>query len=178
MKKEPRKKFEEKGKEVVKDEFESKLLDLARVTKVTGGGKTLRFRAVVAVGNKNGKVGLGTSKGLDVSQAIDKATRFAKKNIITVPIVQGTIPHEVEAKYGPSKVLLKPQQRGRGLVAGGTVRIICDLAGIKDISSKILSRTTNKLNNAKATMVALQQLKAKKKEPSNIVSTTLIEAEK
>jgi len=147
---------------VVKDEFESKLLDLARVTKVTGGGKTLRFRAVVAVGNKNGKVGLGTSKGLDVSQAIDKATRFAKKNIITVPIVQGTIPHEVEAKYGPSKVLLKPQQRGRGLVAGGTVRIICDLAGIKDISSKILSRTTNKLNNAKATMVALQTLKSKK----------------
>lgn len=163
MNKEPRRKFERKEKEVVKDEFESKLLDLARVTKVTGGGKTLRFRAVIVVGNKEGKVGLGVSKGLDVSQAIDKATRFAKKNIITVPILQGTIPHEAEAKYGPSKILLKPQQKGKGLVAGGTVRIICALAGIQDISSKILSRTTNKLNNARATMVALQQLKPRKR---------------
>lgn len=161
--KEPKRKFERREKEVVKDEFEAKLLDLARVTKVTGGGKTLRFRAVIVVGNKEGKVGLGVSKGLDVSQAIDKATRFAKKNIITVPILQGTIPHEAEAKYGPSRILLKPQQKGKGLVAGGTVRIICALAGIQDISSKILSRTTNKLNNARATMAALQQLKIRKR---------------
>lgn len=159
----PKRRFERKDKEVVKDEFDSKLLDLARVTKVTGGGKTLRFRAVIVVGNKTGKVGVGVSKGLDVSQAIDKATRFAKKNIITVPIFDGTIPHEVESKYGPSRILLKPQQKGKGLVAGGTVRIICSLAGIQDISSKILSKTTNKLNNARATIIALQQLKMKKK---------------
>ena len=159
----PKRKFEKKEKEVVKDGFDSKLLDLARVTKVTGGGKTMRFRAVIVVGNKEGKVGLGVAKGLDVSQAIDKATRFAKKNLIEVPIFQGTIPHEVEAKSGPSKILLKPQQKGKGLVAGGTVRIICALAGIQDISSKILSQTTNKLNNARATIKALEQLKTKKK---------------
>jgi small subunit ribosomal protein S5 len=146
-----------------KDEFESKLLDLTRVTKVTGGGKTLRFRAVIVVGNKTGKVGIGVAKGLDVSQAIDKATRFAKKNIMEVPIIEGTIPHEVQAKFGPSKILLKPQQKGKGLVAGGTVRIICALAGIQDISSKILSQTTNKLNNARATIKALEQLKLRKK---------------
>ncbi|MFA5087230.1 MAG: 30S ribosomal protein S5 [Candidatus Paceibacterota bacterium] len=159
----PKRRFDRRDKEVVKDEFDSKLLDLARVTKVTGGGKTLRFRAVIVVGNKEGKVGVGVAKGLDVSQAIDKATRFAKKNIIVVPILQGTIPHEVEAKYGPSKILLKPQQKGKGLVAGGTVRIICALAGVQDISSKILSKTTNKLNNARATIMALQQLKPKKR---------------
>lgn len=159
----PKRRYERRDKEAVKDEFDSKLLDLARVTKVTGGGKTLRFRAVVVVGNKDGKVGVGVAKGLDVSQAIDKATRFAKKNVIVVPILQGTIPHEVEAKYGPSKILLKPQQKGKGLVAGGTVRIICSLAGVQDISSKILSKTTNKLNNARATIMALKQLKSKKK---------------
>ncbi|MFA5013785.1 MAG: 30S ribosomal protein S5 [Candidatus Paceibacterota bacterium] len=149
-------------KEKPKDEFDSKLLDLTRVTKVTGGGKTLRFRAVVVVGNKEGKVGVGVAKGLDVSQAIDKATRFAKKNVVKIPIVAGTIPHEVEAKFGPSRILLKPQQKGKGLVAGGTVRVICSLAGVQDISSKILSQTTNKLNNARATMKALMQLKVKR----------------
>jgi len=154
------KKFDKRN-EGPKDEFESKLLDLARVTKVTGGGKTMRFRAVIVVGNKTGKVGLGVSKGLDVSQAIDKATRAAKKNIIEVPTLEGTIPHEVDAKFGPSVIILKPQMKGKGLVAGGTVRIICSLAGIQDVSSKTLSRTRNKLNNARATMEALSKLKKK-----------------
>ncbi|MDD5098657.1 MAG: 30S ribosomal protein S5, partial [Candidatus Pacebacteria bacterium] len=85
-------------KEGPKDEFDSKLLDLARVTKVTGGGKTMRFRAVIVVGNKLGKVGVGVAKGLDVSQAIEKATRVAKKNVVEIPIVDGTIAYEVEAK--------------------------------------------------------------------------------
>ncbi|MDD4531357.1 MAG: 30S ribosomal protein S5 [Candidatus Pacebacteria bacterium] len=143
----------------VKDEFDSKLLDLARVTKVTGGGKTMRFRAVIVVGNKTGKVGIGAAKGLDVSQAIEKATRVAKKNVREIPVHEGTIPFEVEAKFGPSRVILKPQMKGKGLVAGGTVRIICALAGIQDISSKTLSRTRNKLNNARATMKALSKLK-------------------
>ena len=148
-----------KNKKERKEEFESKLLDLTRVERMTGGGRRLRFRAVVVVGNRNGKVGVGVAKGLDVVQAIEKATRVAKKNLIEVPIVDGTIPHEVEAKYGAAKILLRPQRKGRGLVAGGTVRIVCDLAGIKDISSKMLGRTKNKLNNAKAAIKALQALK-------------------
>ncbi len=143
-----------------KEEFESKLLDLARVTRVTAGGRRFSFRAVVVTGNKEGKIGVAVAKGLNVAQAIEKATRLAKKNLITIPIVEDTIPHEVYAKFGPAKVLLKPQRRGRGLVAGGTVRVICTLAGIKNVSSKILGRTSNKLNNARATIEALKQLKA------------------
>ncbi|HUV81064.1 MAG TPA: 30S ribosomal protein S5 [Patescibacteria group bacterium] len=149
----------------IKDEFESKLLDLARVTRVTAGGKRLRFRAVVVVGNKQGKTGIGVSKGSDVAQAVEKATRLAKKNLITVPLTEGeTIPHEVYAKFGAAKVIIKPQKKGRGLVAGGAVRIICSLTGIKNISSKILGRTTNKLNNAQAVMAAFKKLKVKKEK--------------
>jgi small subunit ribosomal protein S5 len=150
------------GKDRPKDEFETKLLDLARVTRVTGGGKRMSFRAVVVAGDKKSKVGIGVDKGKDVSQAIEKATRRAKKDLVRVVIVEGTIPHEVEAKYGPARILLKPQKKGRGLVAGGAVRMICDLAGIKNISSKILSGSKNKLNNARATMEALKKLKAPK----------------
>ena len=142
-----------------KEEFESKLLDLARVTRVTTGGKKLRFRGVVVIGNKSGKVGVGVAKGKDVAQAIEKARRLAKKNIIEIPIFEDTIPHEVEAKYGPSRVLLRPQRKGRGLVAGGVVRIICNLGGIKNVSSKLLSRSRNKLNIARATIKALRALK-------------------
>jgi len=142
-----------------KESFESKLLDLARVTHVRAGGKRLRFRAAVVVGNGAGKVGLGVGKGRDVQQAVEKATRLAKKNLIEVPLVEGTIPHETYAKFGAAEVLLRPQKRGRGLVAGGTVRIVCLLAGIKDISSKILGRTGNKINNAKATIAALKKLR-------------------
>ncbi|HCC60171.1 MAG TPA: 30S ribosomal protein S5 [Candidatus Staskawiczbacteria bacterium] len=150
------------GRAAARDEFESKLLDLARVTRVTGGGKRLRFRAVVIAGNKKGKVGIGIDKGRDVSQAIEKATRMAKKNLIEVVIVNETIPHEVQAKSGPARLLLKPQKKGRGLVAGGAVRTICELAGIKNISSKILSGSKNKLNNARVTMEAFKKLKEKK----------------
>lgn len=143
------------------DGIDSKLLDLARVTRVTGGGKRMSFRATVAAGDKKSKVGIGIDKGKDVSQAIEKATARAKKNMITVVIVDGTIPHQVEAKMGPAVILLKPQSKGRGLVAGGAVRVICELAGIKNVSSKILSGSKNKLNNARATMEALRKLKAK-----------------
>ena len=142
-----------------KEEFESKLLDLARVARVSAGGRRFRFRAVVIVGNKLGKVGVGVAKGRDVAQAVEKATRLAKKNLIEIPIISDTIPHEVSAKFGSAKVILKPQRGGRGLVAGGTVRVICNLAGIKNISSKILGRTGNKLNNARATIAALKKLK-------------------
>jgi small subunit ribosomal protein S5 len=148
------------GREFKKDDdFDSKLLDLARVTRVTGGGKKLSFRATVVVGDKKGRIGVGISKGLDVSQSIDKATRAAKRNLIKVPIIDGTIPHEVTAKFGAARILLRPQRKGRGLVAGGTVRAICDLVGIKDISSKVLSKTKNKLNNARATIIALSSFR-------------------
>lgn len=149
------------GKDRPKDEFQTKLLDLARVTRVTGGGKRMSFRAVVIAGDKKSKVGIGIDKGKDVSQAIEKATRRAKRDLVNVVIVDGTIPHEVMAKSGPAVILLKPQMKGRGLVAGGAVRMICDLAGIKNISSKILSGSKNKLNNARATMEALKKLKSK-----------------
>jgi len=146
-------------KEKSEEGFESKVLDIARVTRVTGGGKRFKFRVVIVIGNKAGKVGLGIAKGLDVAQAVEKATRKAKKNLVTIPISGDTIPHQVEAKFGASRVLLKPQRKGRGLVAGGTVRVICSLAGIKNISSKILSRSRNKLNNAQATILALKMLR-------------------
>lgn len=142
-----------------KDEFDSKLLDLARVMRMTAGGRRFRFRAAVVVGDKKGKIGFGIAKGADVAQAVEKATRLAKKDIIVVPIIEETIPHPVEAKFGAARIMLKPQRKGRGLVAGGTVRIICTLAGIRNISSKKIGKTANKVNNAKATIKALKQLK-------------------
>ena len=142
-----------------RDGFESRMLDLSRVVHVRAGGKKLRFRAVVVVGNKAGKAGVGVSSGTDVAQAIEKATYQAKKNVIEIPLVSETIPYEAEAKFGAARVILKPQRKGRGLTAGGTVRVICHLAGIKNISSKILGKTKNKLNNAMATISALKKLK-------------------
>lgn len=156
----PIRKFGSRGP-AVKDEFETKLLDLARVTRVTGGGKRMSFRAVVVAGDRKSRIGIGIDKGKDVSQAIEKATSRAKKNLIRVVTINGTIPHQVQAKVGPAVIMLKPQGKGRGLVAGGAVRTICDLAGIKNISSKILSGSKNKLNNARATMEALRKLKVR-----------------
>lgn len=154
-------KFPKFKRERIKEEFETKVLDITRVARMTAGGRRLRFRSVVIAGDKKGKVGLGIAKGADVAEAIEKATRAAKKNLIEVPIVGETIPHQTAAKFGAAKILLKPQIKGRGLVAGGTVRVICNLVGIKNISSKILSRTVNKLNNAMATIEALKKLKIK-----------------
>lgn len=154
-------KKESKSTEDSKEEFESLLLDLARVNRMTRGGRRFRFRAGVVVGNRKGKVGFGVAKGADVAQAMEKAKNKAMKNIIEVLIKDETIPHRVDAKFGAAKVLLKPQKKGRGLVAGGVVRTICELAGIKNISSKLLGRTNNKINNARATLLALSKLKEK-----------------
>ncbi len=152
-------------KEIKKDnEFESKLLDLSRVERMTAGGRRLRFQAVMVVGDKKNKVGVESAKSGDVSSAIEKATKMAKKRMIEIPLVEETIPHQVEAKYGAARVLLRPQKKGRGLVAGGTVRSICLVAGIKNISAKITGRTSNKLNNAKAMLKALGELKKKESE--------------
>ena len=144
-----------------KEEYESKLLDLARVVHVRAGGKKLRFRAVIVTGNGKGQVGVGVATGLDVAQAVEKATFQSRRKMVEFPIVADTIPHEVYAKFGAAEVILKPQRKGRGLVAGGTVRIICQLAGIKNVSSKLIGRTGNKINNARATIEALKKLKTK-----------------
>ncbi len=146
-------------KQKKEQEFKSDVLDIDRVERMTAGGRRLRFRALVVVGNENGKVGVGLAKGEDVGVAIDKATKKAEKSVIEVKLKEGTIAHEIQAKHGAAKVLLKPQAKGRGLVAGGTVRTICSMAGIQDISSKMLGNTRNKLNNARATIKALTKLR-------------------
>lgn len=142
-----------------KSEYDQKVLDVARVTRVVAGGRRFSFRAVVVLGNRKGKVGVGIGKGVDVSQAVEKAAADARKNFLIIPLKDGTIPHEVSAKYAAARVMLKPASTGRGLVAGGALRIICDLAGIQNVSSKILSKSTNKLNNARAALDALRKLK-------------------
>ena len=119
----------------------------------------MSFRATVVIGDRKGKVGIGVQKGKDVAQAMDKATRAAKKRMITVPVISGTIPHEVYAKVGSSKILIKPQIKGRGIVAGGAARAIFNLAGIKNITAKYISTTKNKLNNALVAFEALKKLK-------------------
>ena len=141
-----------------KPEFEEKLLDLARVTRVVAGGKRFRFRATVAVGNRRGSVGVGVAKGNDVAQAIQKAAAQAKKHMVEVPIVNGTIPREITIKYNAAVVFLKPAPAGRGINAGGAVRVVSDLAGLTDIIGKSISRTTNKLNTARATIQAFKEL--------------------
>lgn len=141
-----------------KPEFEQKLLDLARVTRVVKGGRRFRFRATVVIGDRKGRVGVGVAKGSDVSDAIGKAVNEAKKKMINVSIVGNTIAHDVFVKVGSAKILLKPALEGQGIIAGGAVRTVMDLAGIKDIVSKSLG-TSNKLNVARATIEALKELK-------------------
>ena len=143
----------------IKSEFKEKVLDLRRVTRVVAGGKRFRFRATVAVGNEKGRVGVGISKGLDVAQAIAKARNQATKNLFTVPLKENTIPYDVEAKFSAARVLIRPAKSGRGLKAGGSVRAVLSLAGIKDASAKCLGGTKNKLTNALATTEALKKLK-------------------
>jgi len=142
------------------DEFEQKVVDLARVTRVMAGGKRMKFRACMIVGDRNGRVGVGVAKGADVSLAISKAVTKAKKHLLRVPIVSGTIPHQVKVKVGAAKVLIKPAKPGSGIKAGGVVRIILELAGVKDVVSKVLGNN-NKINNAEATMKALRSFVAR-----------------
>ncbi len=144
-----------------KAEFDSKVLDIARVTRVTKGGKRFSFRATVAIGDGKGKVGVGVAQGLDVAQSMQKATHQAKKGMITVLIVKGTIPHEVTAKYNSAVIMLKPASLGSGVKAGGPVRVVAKLAGIDNITAKLIERTSNKINIARATIEALSKLKSK-----------------
>ena len=129
------------------------------MTRVTKGGKRMRFRALTVIGNRKGRVGFGLAKGLDVAGATSKATTQARKSLITVPIVNDTIPHPVEAKFAAARVLLKPAPKGTGVKAGGAVRVVLALAGVPNVTSKILG-SSNKINNVKATFKALKMLKA------------------
>lgn len=145
-----------------KTEFDSKVLDIARVTRVTKGGKRFSFRATVIIGDNKGRVGVGVAQGRDVAQSMQKATHQGKKNLITVTLVKGTIPHQVECKYGSAVVLLKPARIGRGVKAGGPVRVVAKLAGIENITAKLIERTGNKINIARAAIGALSKLKSVK----------------
>lgn len=150
----------EKRDDRPKSEFDNKVLDVARVTRVVAGGKRMRFRACVIVGNRNGKVGIGVRKGLDVADAVGKATRTAEKNVVMIPLQDGTIPHSVYYKLGAAKIIFKPASRGSGIIAGGAIRAVLDLAGIQNIAAKILG-TNNKINNAQAAIKALSKSRSK-----------------
>ncbi|NQU77631.1 30S ribosomal protein S5 [Candidatus Falkowbacteria bacterium] len=139
-------------------EFEQSLVDIARVTRVKAGGKRLSFRALVVIGDKKGRVGSGIGKGIDVATAVDKAVAKAKKNLINVQIIKGTISHEIFEKFKACKVLLKPAKQGKGVIAGGSVRTVLELAGIENVVSKIRG-SASKINNVMATMNALKKLR-------------------
>lgn len=142
-----------------KPEFEQKLLDIRRTARMVAGGRRFSFRALVIIGNKHGKVGVGLAKGSDVTIAVEKAVNQAKKYLIEVPITENkSISRMVEAKFSAAKVMLKPAALGKGIIAGGAVRVICSLVGIENVVSKIIGRTANKLNNAQATIEALKKL--------------------
>ena len=141
-----------------KEEFEQRILDIARVTRVMAGGKRMNFRACVAIGDKKGNVGVGLGKGADVTMAVNKAVNRAKKVMVKVPIVKETIPHAVLHKMGAARIMLKPAKQGRGVIAGGVTRIILELAGVKNVTSKTLG-SKNKINNARCTIGALQALR-------------------
>jgi small subunit ribosomal protein S5 len=155
------------GRERVKPEFDSKIIDIRRVTRVTSGGRRMNFSVAVVAGDRKGRVGVGLGKGVDTAIAVDKATREAKKNLIRIPLSpKMTIPHAVTAKYASARIMLFPA-RGRGVKAGSSARAVIELAGIKDICAKYLSGSKNRLNNARVTITALSKL-------SKIPRTTLL----
>lgn len=137
--------------------FEEYVINIDRVARVVKGGRRFRFKALVAVGDHKNRIGIGVAKGADVQSAVAKATDVAKKTMITFPVVKATIPHDVEVKVGGARVLLKPAAPGTGVIAGGVVRSIIGLTGIHNMLSKSLG-STNKVNNAYATIEALRQL--------------------
>ena len=139
-------------------EFEQQIVDLARVTRVMAGGKRMRFRACVVIGDKKGRVGWAVAKGADVTIAVNKAVAKAKKNMIKVIFVKDTIPHQVEVKFKAAKLMLKPAVAGTGIIAGGAARSVLEMAGMPNVYGKILSGTTNKLSIVQATFKALRAL--------------------
>jgi small subunit ribosomal protein S5 len=163
-----------------KKEFDQFILDIARVTRVTKGGKHMSFRICVILGDHHGRVGFGVAKGKDVQLGVEKAVNQANKHIIRVPIVKDTIPHAVMIKFKAASILIKPAPRGAGIIAGGAARAVFELAGIPNISSKLLGTTKNKIAIVKATFEALESFKrlpAQIKKES-IAPTVIIEEKK
>lgn len=142
-----------------KSDLDQYILDLARVTRVTKGGKHLSFRVCVILGDRKGRVSYGVAKGKDVQMGVEKAVTQAKKHLITVPIINETIPHVLVYKFKAAMIMLKPAPRGSGIIAGGAVRAVLDLAGVPNVSAKILGKTKNKIAIAKATYEALKSFK-------------------
>jgi small subunit ribosomal protein S5 len=174
MKKE-RKKGDNKRRQ--KSEFDQQMLDLARVTRVVKGGRRFRFRATVVIGNRKGKVGVGVAKGSDVSQAIQKAAADAKKNLITIVLAGNTIAHDITCKLGSAKVILKPTKEGRGIIAGGAVRSVVELVGIRDVVAKSQG-SSNKLNVARAAVGALKNLHVRENAPEEKKEVKAVEEKK
>jgi small subunit ribosomal protein S5 len=138
-------------------QFDERTLNIDRVARVVKGGRRFRFRALVVIGDKKGRIGVGIAKGADVTAAVTKATDAAKKNIVTIALYKGTVPHETSAKKGGAYILIKPASAGTGLIAGGVVRTLLEVAGISNALSKSLG-SSNKVNTAYATVDALRKL--------------------
>ena len=145
--------------EKVSDGLEKRMVNLNAISKVTKGGKTMRYDALMVVGDKNGRVGIGMAKALDVTQAIEKATLVAKKHMITVCTDGTTIPHDIIGKFGTTKVIMMTAKEGKGIIAGGAVRDVVELAGIRDITTKLYG-SNNPVNCVKATFEGLKALRS------------------
>lgn len=150
------------GGDHIKKDFDQKVVEIKRVTRVVAGGKRMRFRALVVIGDRNGKVGIGLKKGADVTEAINKAVNSAKKTMVPVKLINQTIPHEIKFKYKSAVVFLKPALPGTGIIAGGAIRQVLALAGVKNILSKMLG-SSNKVSNVMATYLALTKLRSREK---------------
>jgi len=150
-------------------ELNDKLIYVNRVAKVVKGGKRLSFSALVVTGDSNGHVGIGLGKANEVPTAISKGGNVARKNLIKIPMAGATIPHPIEVKYGASRVLLKPASPGTGVIAGGSIRAVLEAGGVKDIITKSLG-SSNRINAARATVLALSQLKTPKAAPAKAVT--------
>ncbi|MCD6096806.1 30S ribosomal protein S5 [bacterium] len=162
-----RKKGTEKNTKSQDKEFEEQLIEVRRVTRTVAGGRRLSFRATVVIGDKKGRVGMGIGKNPDVSTAISKAVNKAKKNLITVPInEQGSVPHFLEAKFKASKVRIRPAPEGSGLVVGGSIRALFELAGYRNVTAKILG-SKSKINNLKAVLLAFRKIRKRDLKSSN-----------